>query len=75
MVALHQAGQGVQERFWAVERIDMQLRLVIGALVVRVKHYRRNMKVVAFRADAAALRYGHGISNHNSADMAYSQDA
>jgi hypothetical protein len=74
MVALHQGGQRVQKRFWAIERIDMQLRLVIGALVIRVKHYGRNMKAVAFRADAAAFRYRHGISNHNSADVAGTKD-
>src|SRR5882724_126202 len=74
MVALHQGSQSVQERFRAVERIDMQLRLVVGALVVRVKHYRRNMKIVAFRADAATLQYRHGISNHNGADVAGMKD-
>ena len=74
MVALHQRSQRVQERFWAVQRIDMELRLVIGALVIWIKHYGRNMKAMAFRADAAALLYGHGISNHNCADVAYAKD-
>jgi len=56
MVALHQRGQSVQERFWAVERIHMQLRLVIGGLIIRVKHHGRNMKVMPFRANATAFR-------------------
>jgi hypothetical protein len=52
----------------------MQLRLVIGALIVRIKHYGRNMKAMAFRANAATLLYRHGISNHNSADVADVKD-
>jgi hypothetical protein len=52
----------------------MQLRLVIGALVVGVKHHGRNMKAVAFRADAAAFRYRYGIANHNCTDVACMKD-
>jgi hypothetical protein len=70
MVALHQTGQGIQKRFWPVERIHMQPRLVISALIVRVKHYRRDVKVLSFRADAATLQYWHRVSNHNGADVA-----
>jgi hypothetical protein len=52
----------------------MQLRLVFVAPVVRIKHHRRNVTVVPFRADEASLQYRHGISNHNGTDVAYTEN-
>jgi hypothetical protein len=75
VIALHQGSQCIQERLGAVERVHMQLRFVIGALVVRVNHYGRNMKAVAFRANATTLQYRHGISDYNGADVADAKDS
>ena len=74
MIALHQGGQRIQKSFGAVQRIHVKLRFVFIPLVVRIKHHGRNALDMSFRADAAAFRNGHGISNHNSADMACAQD-
>ena len=75
MIALHQGGQRIQKSFRTVQRIHVKLRFVFISLVVRIKHHGRNTLMVAFRADAATFRYGHGISNHNGADMAGAQNA
>src|SRR5206468_10533064 len=73
MIALHQRGQRVKERFRAIQRIHVKLRFVFIPLVVWIKHHGRNVLVMAFSADAAALRNGHGISDHNSADVAVAE--
>ena len=69
MIALHQRGQGIQEHLRAIQRIHVKLGFVFVLPVIRIKH-RRNVLVMAFSADAATFRNGHGVSNHNSADMA-----
>ena len=74
VVTLHQAGQGVQKGFGTVERVYVQLRFIVGTLVVGIKNYRRHVEGMAFRAHQAALRYRHGVGNNNSADMADTQD-
>jgi len=48
MIALHQRGQSVQERFRTVQRIHVELGFVFFPLVVRIKHYGRNTLVVTF---------------------------
>lgn len=74
VVSLHQGSESIQERFGAVQRIYMQLRLVIAALFVRVKHHGGNVKVVPFRADTATLQCRHRICNHNGAHVAGTKD-
>jgi hypothetical protein len=70
MIALHQRGQGIQEHLRAIQRIHVKLGFVFVLPVIRIKHHRRNVLVMAFSADAATFRNGHGVSNHNSADVA-----
>jgi hypothetical protein len=70
MIALHQRGQRVKERFRAIQRIHVELGFVFIPLVVWIKHHGRNVLVMAFSADAATLRNGHCVTNHNSADVA-----
>jgi hypothetical protein len=48
MIALHQGGKGIQERFRTVQRIHVKLRFVFIPLVIRIKHHGRNVLVVTF---------------------------
>jgi len=48
MIALHQRGQRIQERFRAIQRIHVEFRFVFIPLVVRIKHYGRNALMVSF---------------------------
>jgi hypothetical protein len=48
MIALHQRGEGIQKRFWAIQRIYVKLGFVFVSLVVRVKHHGRNTLAVPF---------------------------
>ena len=48
MIALHQAGQRIQERFRAIQRVHVKLRFVFIPLVIRIKHHGRNALMVAF---------------------------
>jgi hypothetical protein len=56
MVTLHQAGQGIQKSFRAVQRVYVQFRFVLAALVVRIKHYGGHMQAMSFRANELALQ-------------------
>ena len=48
MIALHQRGQSVQERFRTIQRIHVKLGFVFFPLVIRIKHHGRNTLVVTF---------------------------
>jgi len=74
MVALHQGGQRVQKSFRPVQRVYMQFRFVLGALVVRIKHYCGHMQAMSFRANELALQDWYGVRDHNRANVAGSQD-
>ncbi len=74
MVALHKAGKGIEKNFRAIERVDVQFGLVIGSEIVGIEHDRRNVKTVAFSADALAIRERNSVANHDGADMALTQD-
>src|SRR5947209_11064813 len=69
MIALHQSGERVQENLRPIERIYMQLTLVIGSERIRIKHNRRNVAALPLRADKTAFLYGNIVGNYDRADM------
>ena len=63
MVALHQYCQRIQKGFRSVERIYVQLRMVLSALVVGIKHYRGDVPVMPFGADTASIQHRDGVAD------------
>jgi hypothetical protein len=74
VVALHQGGQSIEKNFRPIQRIHVQLSLVIGDLVVRIKDNRGNVTAVPFRANTPAIVEGDGVSNYDRAHMAVTKN-
>src|SRR5207245_8075791 len=70
MVALHDGGQRVEKGLRPVQRIDVQFSLIVGANPVGIQHDGRNVEVMPFRADTAAVRDRNAVGDHDGADMA-----
>src|SRR5579871_1428879 len=74
MIAFHQAGQSIKKNFRPIERIHVQLGLIVRSLIIWIQHHGRNMAIMPFGANKPAVRDRYGISNHNGADVAGTQD-
>src|SRR5262245_43408322 len=74
MVALHQGGQRVQKGFRPVQRVYVQFRFALAALVVRIKHNGGHTQAMSFRTNQPALQDRYGVRDHNRANVAGPQD-
>jgi hypothetical protein len=74
MIALHESGQRIQKNFGPIERIHVQLGLVVRVHIVRIKYHRGDVEIVAFRTNALAIGERNRIADHDGADMALAKD-
>ena len=74
VVALHQAGQGVQEDFRAFERVDVQFRFVVAHLLVGVQDHGRNAAPLRFLAEHAPLTGWNGVAHNHRTHVAATEN-
>jgi len=74
VAAQQQAGQGVQESFRAVQRIDMQRGLFVGHLLVGVNTTEGTLRLCPSEQSFAPLRQGKGIGDDHGTHMPAAQN-
>src|SRR5215813_7916206 len=74
VVALHQGSKCVEKNFRPIQRIHVQLRLVLVALTIRVQNDGRDVKAMPFRANTPAIHEGDSATNHDCANMAVAKN-
>ena len=74
MAAFEQRCQGVQQHFWAIQRIHVQFAGVLSQVPVGIKDHGRDSAFLRFRAQGAAFARLHGLPDYKCTDVAALQD-
>jgi hypothetical protein len=74
VVALQEAGEGVKKRLRAIERIHVQLGVIVSRLVIGIENHGGDAPALPFRADTPAVIDGNRVGDHDGADVTRAQD-